>query len=152
MAIELIKRKIMWDKHKLLYCSLVFMLVVIFLSWLSEKKQNNEINKIETADTVIPFGHVLVPIDIINSEALGSMVGGYAIVDLFSQGKKVGKKLKILRAPLNPEKYAVLIREEESSLLMQAQGPFFAVIQSPYAKGYGALSKQNRRGRLEFVN
>jgi hypothetical protein len=94
-----------------------------------------------SADTVIPNGFVLVPIDIQNIDSLSSMIGQFGIVDLFTtpnlnqkSGLRVGRRLKLLRAPLNPQQFAVLVPEDEATELLRAIGPFVAVIQNPSDK------------------
>jgi hypothetical protein len=94
-----------------------------------------------SADTFIPNGFVLVPIDIQNIDSLSSMIGQFGLVDLFTtsnlnqkSGLRVGRRLKLLRAPLNPQQFAVLVPEEEAGELLKAIGPFVAVIQNPADK------------------
>lgn len=88
-------------------------------------------------DTVIPSGFVLIPIEISNLEALDSLIGRYAIVDLFSapnlsqRSKKVADNVRLLRAPLNPSQFAVLIADSESELFFANDGPYRVVIQNP---------------------
>ncbi len=113
-----------------------------------------------SVDTFIPAGHVLVPIQIANAESLTSLVGDVGgVVDLYlattelqKGGLKVATKLKLLRAPLNPEQYAVLVRDDESSRLLAYTGPFVAVVQNPDAKGT-ALSQNTKKSiRIEYQN
>ena len=97
----------------------------------------------KSVDTFIPRGFVLVPIEITNAESLSSLVGDVGgVVDLYlasedakKKGVKVGTKLKLLRAPLNPQQYAVLVKDAESSRLLNYPGPFIAVVQNPSAEG-----------------
>lgn len=108
-------------------------------------------NKIDTTyekeekspDTYIPRGFVLVPLEIANSDSLNALIGDLGgVVDLYlatnsgqKNGLKVGSKLKLLRAPLNPNQYAVLVRESEGSRILSYTGPFVAVIQNPVEQG-----------------
>lgn len=111
-----------------------------------------------SADTFIPAGKVLVPIEIINAESLEGLIGNVGgVVDLFTTSPdgnrknfKVGDRLKILKAPLNPRQFAVLIDEESSSQILQHQGPFFAVIQNPQQKS-GTIKKQERAKRTRQI-
>ena len=88
-------------------------------------------------DTMIPAGFLLIPIQLANSESLSSLAGAFALIDLYSvsekgrKGFKVATGVKLVRAPLNPEQFAVLMREEESSKLVQMEGPFFAALKNP---------------------
>ncbi|WP_295900187.1 hypothetical protein [uncultured Bdellovibrio sp.] len=114
----------------------------------------------KSVDTFIPRGFVLVPIEISNAESLASLVGDMGgVVDLYlasnekqKGGLKVGSKLKLLRAPLNPQQYAVLVKETESSRLLSYAGPFIAVVQNPDEKGTQLSSSGPSRVRVEYQN
>ncbi|MGZ3784759.1 MAG: hypothetical protein ACXWR0_18620, partial [Bdellovibrio sp.] len=67
---------------------------------------------------------------------LGGVVDLYlATTEKQKSRLKVGSKLKLIRAPLNPQQYAVLVPDNESSKLMSLPGPYIAVIQNPIEKG-----------------
>lgn len=111
-----------------------------------------------SADTFIPRGYVLVPLELTNSESLTSLVGDIGgVVDLYlanteqqKGGIKVGSKLKLLRAPLNPQQYAVLVKENDSSRLLSYAGPFIAVVQNPDEKGNHVTSSGPSKIRIEY--
>jgi hypothetical protein len=113
-----------------------------------------------SVDTFIPAGLVLVPIEISNSESLASLVGEMGgVVDLYlasndqrKGGLKVAAKVKLVRAPLNPQQYAVLIREEEGPRLMAYAGPFLAVVQNPDAKGTELSQTSKKSIRIDYQN
>lgn len=92
----------------------------------------------EVAATFIPDGFVLVPIEIANYEALDSILGNHGVVDLYKPNEnpslppvKVAERVKILRAPLNPQRFAVLAPESESPGLVSHQGAFTVAVQNP---------------------
>jgi hypothetical protein len=94
------------------------------------------------ADTFIPAGYVLVPIQVANYESVDSILGKFGVVDLFASSlkksarpEKVAGHVRILRAPLNPSQFAVLVPEIEAPRLVQREGPFFVVIQNPKETG-----------------
>lgn len=96
----------------------------------------------ESAATFIPEGYVLVPIEVSNYESLDSILGQYGVVDLFVQtpeddepSRKVAERVKILRAPLNPSHFAVLVPENESQNLVTFDLPFTVVVQNPNSSG-----------------
>ena len=96
----------------------------------------------ETADTLIPAGFVLVPIEVQNFESLDSILGQYGIVDLYQAPLKSGGRpyrvashIKILRAPLNPSHFAVLVNEADSVALIASQHPFTVVVQRALKPG-----------------
>lgn len=79
------------------------------------------------ASTFIPEGHVLIPIEVENAEALSAMTGGYAWVDLYTPSideynprrtKKIVKKIRILRAPLDPQHYGIIVPEEYAEAIL----------------------------------
>ncbi|UXR64347.1 hypothetical protein EZJ49_14860 [Bdellovibrio bacteriovorus] len=114
-----------------------------------------------SVDTYIPRGFVLVPLEISNAESLASLVGDMGgVVDLYlasndrqKGGLKVGSKLKLLRAPLNPEQYAVLVKDTESSRLLGFNGPFLAVVQNPDEKGTEVTSSASApRLKVDYQN
>lgn len=113
-----------------------------------------------SADTYIPSGHVLVPIEVVNAEALASLVGNVGgVVDLYlatteqqKGGLKVGSRLKLLRAPLNPDRYAVLVRDEDSTQLLKYTGPFMAVVQNPDTQGSRVSTPSRRRIQIDYQN
>lgn len=113
-----------------------------------------------SADTFIPRGYVLVPLELANAESLSSLVGDIGgVVDLFlantenqKGGLKVGSKLKLLRAPLNPQQYAVLVKESDSSRLLGYAGPFIAVVQNPDEKGNHISTTGPSKLHIEYQN
>lgn len=110
-------------------------------------------------DTVIPAGYVLIPIEISNLEALDSLIGSHAIVDLFSspqlekRSKKVADNVRLLRAPLNPSQFAVLIAEDDSELFFQNDGPYRVVIQNPSQQDRTHVTRAKNRpvGQIHFL-
>lgn len=106
----------------------------------------------ESADTLIPEGYVLVPIELQNSDSLSSLIGDYAVVDLFRgpNSQRVGRRLKLLRAPLNPQQFAVLVPEAQVSGLLQTPGPFWAAIQNPNQKQKTEIQSKKKASRIEY--
>lgn len=89
-------------------------------------------------DTLIPAGFMLIPVELINAEAMSGLAGQYGVIDLFTanpeKGKKAQKilsKAKILRAPLNPNQFAVLVKEADGTRLLSHAGPYFAALKNP---------------------
>lgn len=115
-------------------------LTVLLIELLSPEKNKEAPTSAEESfdvDTMIPAGHLLIPLELSNAESLSSLSGQFSIVDLYVSGDK-GKKgfkiasaVKLLRAPLNPQQFAVLVREEESSKIVTHEGPFFAALKNP---------------------
>ncbi|MCM2281910.1 MAG: hypothetical protein NDI61_08705 [Bdellovibrionaceae bacterium] len=96
----------------------------------------------DSVDTYIPSGFVLVPIEVVNYEALDSVLGRYGIVDLFAadtenarKSRLIASRIRILRAPRNPSHFAVLAPSHEAPALVRQEGGFFVVVQNPQGKG-----------------
>lgn len=158
MENELIKKWALYtDKKWTIFVFLALGLISIIVSLLTPPTQAQEVSgaNLETpkqtlsADTYIPPGHVLIPIEISNIEGLNSILGRIGgTVDLYLtnqsglKGKIIGRKIRILRAPLNPDLFAVLIKEDFSDTILEAQGPFFAVIHNPNSKGSEVLKEE----------
>lgn len=107
----------------------------------------------ETASTFIPAGFVLVPIEVANYESLDSILGKFGVVDLYKpsidgRGRplKVAERVKILRAPLNPSHFAVLVPDSESSRLVSEPGAFTVVVQNPNRDGTRFVKDLPRTG------
>ncbi len=88
------------------------------------------------ADTMIPKGYVLVPVELVNVDTISALIDQFGVIDLYAGSptargsRKIAAKVKILRAPLNPQQYAVLVPENLSNEIMRAVGPFYAVVQN----------------------
>lgn len=84
-------------------------------------------------ETFIPKDHLLIPIEISNADKLDGLLGAAGIVDLYQvppptggPAKLVGRRLRLLRAPLNPNAFAVLLRESEADQFLASPGPYIA--------------------------
>lgn len=87
-------------------------------------------------DTIIPRGYVLVPVDLENKEAVQSLIQSHGIIDLYTGNPlerktvKLATRIKIIRAPYNPNLFAVLVKEQLAERIMKQSGTFYAVIQN----------------------
>lgn len=125
-------------------------LVVLLFEILPSRSNSQEAPSTEPesfdVDTMIPAGHLLIPLELSNAESLASLSGQFSIIDLYvsgdkgKKGYKIASAVKLLRAPLNPQQFAVLVREEESSKIVTHEGPFFAALKN---RNEGAKLKQN---------
>lgn len=131
------------SQNKILLISFV---VFIFLYFILNSK-NREASKEELltekkrplyADTLIPKGQVLIPIELANAEAVAGLIDQYGMIDLYSGVENnsvlIASRIKILRAPLNQNQYAVMVSETHSREIMKFKGPFVAVVQNRFAK------------------
>lgn len=149
---------------KLLLIAFVGFGVLSFILTFSKSEAPAPITKEEapttSVDTFIPKGFVLVPLELANADSLGSLVGDMGgVVDLYlaskdnrKSGLKVASRIKLLRAPLNPQQYAVLVKENESSRLLSMTGPFIAVVQNPDSKGTELAQSKKSSIKIDYQN
>lgn len=119
-------------------------LIVFFLgiAWLADynstpKVDREESSNLDSIDTFIPDGFVLVPIEIQNLPSLESMVGQYGVVDLYSNGETtpIARGLRLIRSPRDPSQFAVLVPQERSHEIVKASlKPMQVVVQNPSQK------------------
>lgn len=127
--------KISLQQHKYFVFMFVFFVFVYIYTTLGERGEKPQ-EKLLTVDTLIPNGYALVPIELENITAIASLIEGYGVVDIYlgknnsRNSKKLFQKVKILRAPNNPNAYSLLLPDHLSSELLKYDGPFFAVIQN----------------------
>jgi len=126
------------DKY-LLYSFVALGVVALIIQLLPQTDSKEPVSADHEAfdvDTMIPSGHILIPIELSNAESLASLTGQFSVIDLYTVGErdrkgfKVASAVKLLRAPLNPQQFAVLVREEESTKIVTQEGPFFAALKN----------------------
>jgi hypothetical protein len=139
-------------RNRTLSIAIALMLIIILGVYLTSSNSPALQEAEASADTYIPEGFVLVPIELQNAESLSSLISNYAVVDLFRgpSSQRVGKRLKLLRAPLNPQQFAVLVPEAEVSTLMSTPGPYWAAIQNPQQTKSTEIAARNKKSRIEY--
>ena len=121
--------------NKILIVSFIALVIVYFsLKNKTDQKVNNTDNPV-LADTFIPKGYVLVPIELRNMATIKSLIGAYGLVDLYAESEQksnslVVSKVKIVRAPLNSELYAVLVTDSQASEIIKSPQGFWAAVQN----------------------
>ena len=141
----------------------------------SKPSAHEEAETFDSPDTVIPKGFVLVPVELQNAESLSAMVDQFAVVDLYvpgtesqsfegasrrgrggdlKAGRRIGYHLKLLRAPLNPKTFAVLVPESQAPAIVSTSGALFAVIQNPKLAGQGQIDKPvfHAQSRVQYYH
>lgn len=135
---------------------LIFSFAVFILLYLiiNSKMKENKIrveNKPVYADTLIPQGHVLVPLEIANIQAVAGLIDQYGIIDLYAGSENnsilLAARVKILKAPLNPNQYAVMVEEALSKDIMKHKGPFWAVIQNRFNQTEQSLAQSDPKNQ-----
>lgn len=155
-------RKIYADKKdKILFGALLFLgICALFVPTFKGGTPAKAAESPFEADTVIPHGFVLVPIELENQRSLDSIVGAYAIVNLYrgsqlseAKGKLVGRHLRLMRAPMNPDQFAVLVPEEDVSQFAIPTARFYAVVENRHIQERASVTRQSKaRSRVEYFS
>lgn len=138
------------DKDKLVWIAFIALgAVIAIVEWSSSyrPRASEPAEHEESIDTYIPKGHLLVPVEIQNAEQLQSLVGPATVVDLYATGegrraRLVGRRLRLLRAPANPQVFAVLVRDTEADGILAFTGPFRASIRTPEENAHEVVTTQ----------
>lgn len=100
-----------------------------------EKLLNNEI----TAHTFIPKNHVLIPIKLANKDSISAIMEEFSYVDLyiaqkideiFKKGRKIMQNVLLLRAPLDPQQFGIIVPELFSDQILKVGLIYFAILHS----------------------
>ena len=96
-------------------------LIVFNLLFTPKIKQIDAPELATEASTFIPEGHSLIPIKLINQKSLSSLIENFGWIDLyavkktesgFKKGPKIVKKIRILRAPLDPSQFGIIVPDD----------------------------------------
>lgn len=108
-------------------------------------------------DDLIPSGFVLVPIQLENHSSIDSVVGAQSIVNLYrilagdkESGSLIGRNLRMLRAPLNPQQFAVLVPESDVGRFISYQGQLHAVLQNRVRNSHTEFSQKKSSTKIQF--
>jgi hypothetical protein len=114
-------------------------------------KISSETDFVNSTDTYIPNGYVLVPLEISNAIAVSSLMGQYTFVDIYttsgtdgSPQKIIAQGLRMIRAPHNDEQFAVLVAESEHELIQHLSEQVFVVIKNPKSKQNEMVIKETK--------
>jgi len=114
-------------------------LIILATSLLPKSGEKAEPETSYLSD-LIPEGYVLVPVQIINGDALSQMMDLTAYVDLYSldiikrRKQLLFKKIKIIKNPSDPISFSILLSENKGQELNFLEEPVFAVLKSRKSK------------------
>lgn len=135
--------------------AIVLGLCSFFISQPSLPEKQQEKLTVDKLDTFIPEGMSLVPVTIINYESLDQIIGKFGVVDLLrpaispnEKPKKVAHAVKLIQAPLNPEKYSALVPSDKVHKLASYSTEFIAVVRNPKSIGTKFVKERSRSRRL----
>ena len=149
-------KKIKVDKIQMLLIGLLFIIGCSFTfdTFFARSKQDG-LEKAAAADTYIPNGYTLVPIELQNTDSISSLIEEFAVVDLYAnsindkKARKIGTRLRLLRAPLNPERFAVLVPDSQAALILGADGPISASLLNRQQIGQGIVEHEHKTTKLQ---
>lgn len=132
------------EKPKWIVIILLGLLASHFYGLLSDQKTELKGKMVELSDaatdTFIPQGYVLVPLEISNATTISQLIGEYTYVDIHAtnsenrKAKLLAKNLRMIKAPNNPELFAVLINEKANNLIHKLSEPVFITIKNSSKK------------------
>lgn len=123
------------QQNKILLISfVVFLLLYVAIYTKNKSTVQKPDKKPLHADTLIPKGQVLVPVNLANIESIAGLIDQYGVIDLYAEtdvgSNQIASRIKLIKAPLNPNQYAVMVSEHLSREIMKSKGPLWAVVQS----------------------
>lgn len=134
----------------------VLVVTAAILAWISsgsDKDQKSE-SAPQDVTTFIPDGFQLIPIEVANYEALDSVLGQFGVIDLYTtsendaSSRPLARAVKVLRAPLNPNQFAVLVPEGMVSAVVKSGPLYKVVIRNPKASGTRIEKQQARQAKI----
>lgn len=138
-AANKIKRSVL--ENKIVFIGIALLIVCnVVLSFKNNKPSTKAVEAPLQADTIIPAGYVLLPISLNNIESIKGLIAQFGVIDLYvssspqSPGKKLASRIKILKAPLNENEFAVLVSENLAETILKANGYFTGVVQNRFVK------------------
>ncbi|MFN3698162.1 MAG: hypothetical protein ACK4VO_12055 [Pseudobdellovibrio sp.] len=152
----LLKIKYMVMNQKVFFIMFtLFVLIYIFTSLTSAYQKNNELIT-DSLDTFIPRGHVLVPIELENIETINGLIENFGVIDIYlgnkltNDSKKILNKVKIIRAPLNPNKFAILLNDDAAKYFMKYDGQFVGAVQNKTEASFNPIVEQEKKKKINI--
>ena len=93
-----------------------------------------------------------MPIQVQNFESLDSFFGQYGIVDLYAaaaswdkKSQLVARKVKLMRAPLNPRVFGVLVHKSQQDQLIKKGTQYYVVVNNSKESGTEFVAPQPKK-------
>ncbi len=145
---------------RILVIGIPVLLFLIGLNSIAPRFSNSAANPeiaLPEPDTLIPAGFVLIPVQLENHQSLDSIVGSQAIVNIYlvkedrsEKGHLVGRNLRMVRAPLNPQQFAVLVPEDKVDRFVTSVGRLHAVLQNRQNQDGTEMAISKTRKTIQF--
>jgi hypothetical protein len=149
-----------------MFSSTAAILMMLLLSFgpsgHSQARPNPETSVVPSLIDQVPDGFVLAPIEPLNFEAIDALIENHAYVDLYlgnddgllndesfhtnRRKRLIARGLPLVRAPKNPSKFAVLVKEADSDILTKLGAPVLVVVRKGPPKG--GYPEQRNAGRI----
>lgn len=136
-----------WETRVLAILAVIALLPAFAALWEERPGPPSEVTSVATH---IPRGYVLIPIDVQNFEALDAVFGRFGHVDLYRAeppGQPLAVNVRLLRAPQNPSRFAVLVPEREAHQILAHSGSYIVIVKAPTAAGTEFVKSQVRPKR-----
>lgn len=138
-----------WDKQVLYSAVVLAILPLLYMAW--QPSGPAPVAGAGEVDTHIPKGFVLIPIEVQNYEALDSLLGRFAVVDLYqgegSPQTLTARNVRLLRAPHNPSHFAVLVPENQAQSVLRHGGVFTVIVKRAGETGTEFVEEETRTKR-----
>ena len=144
------------QKNKIILFFFVGLLLVGF-SYLKPAIANNSKESFQI-DTIIPNGYVLIPIKLLNAQAISSVIGSHGVADIYTtlnheKSKLLFAKAKIIKSIEGDDStFSILVRESKARLLSSNETPFFAAVQNPKAKAKDVENQNEPHVQIIYQN
>jgi len=140
------------SSQQIIICVAVTAILALITWQIDTDKSQESIRPQYDLQTDIPRGYNLYALEVDNFEAINSLVGNYALVNLYQVHKSKRAKLalqqvKLIRSPKDPRHFAVLATNEQLETLTSYPGPFKVALQNPNAPNKSIVQKKLTRKR-----
>lgn len=134
---------------------LVLLTLFLFETLTPAQKQIEAPAGVEEATTYIPKNHTLIPLKFVNQKSLSSMIESFGWIDLYALDKDhqdlkfkfiIVKKIRILRAPLDPDQFGIIVPESYVEFILRSGPKYFAtLVKNQHHKSELALNKKFKK-------
>lgn len=145
------------DRGLLLLIPLLALLISFQSCRSNSKDEAPQSDSLASPDELIPAGFVLIPVQLENHQSIDSVAGSQSIVNLYrtkagkpDAGVLMGRNLRMIRAPLNPQQFAVLVPETQVHRFISQQGQLHAVLQNSTQFSPTELMDPKPRRSIQF--
>ncbi len=134
------------DTQQIIICLSITAIIAIIVWRIDSSNPVTQTKPTFNLHTEIPRGYNLYALEVDNFEAINSIVGDYALVNLYQvhenkRSKLALQKVKLIRSPKDPRHFAVLATNDELEKLTSYPGPFKVALQNPNAPNDNILKK-----------